>query len=74
MGLVMDASGSQPELPRIHVEAPQHDSSHPAHNVRFTTVAIAGVSTDFLLQQFADRVFVAVTQFNKLGTVVRSEA
>lgn len=53
------------------VQAPADDQKHPAHRIRVAQCEVDGVSTDVLLQAFDDRIFVSVTQLQKLGTIVR---
>lgn len=57
---------------KIVVEAPSNDLSHIAHKIKSQIIDIEGVSTKFIVQPFADRVFIIVTQSDKLGTIVRS--
>lgn len=38
-----------------------------------TTKDIEGISTDVVIQQFADRILVLVTQLGKVGNLVRLE-
>jgi hypothetical protein len=55
---------------RISIRLPEDDAGHPAHKIRVTTIDVGGVPTDLMLQPFADRVFISVSQLNKLGTIV----
>jgi hypothetical protein len=55
----------------LRVTTPDDDAGHPAHRMRVARVAVAGTATDILVQPFSDRVFVAVSQLDKLGTIVR---
>ena len=52
------------------ITAPVDDTLHPAHNAKHFSVQIGETSTQFLLQSFGDRIFIVVTQMNKLGTLV----
>lgn len=51
---------------------PDSDPHHPAHTARLLQAAIGDHATDFLIQSFDDRVFVSVSQMDKLGTLVRA--
>jgi hypothetical protein len=57
----------------IEVRSPEHDKDHPANSIRSATLMVNGCKTDILLESFADRVFIVVTQLNKLGTIVREQ-
>jgi len=49
--------------------AAQRDTPSP-FVTRQTAATISGVHTDLIVQSFADRIFVTVTQTNKIGTMV----
>lgn len=66
----MVASGRSSDLDGVKVVAPIEDRGHNAHRIRTETILIDGKKTDFILQPFSDRIFMIVTQFEKMGTIV----
>lgn len=46
------------------------DAGHNANFIKTATETINGNTTDFLVEPFSDRVFVLVTQSEKMGTLV----
>ncbi|KAI0566704.1 Proteasome assembly chaperone 3 [Gracilaria domingensis] len=54
----------------IPISAPTDDSGHNAHFIKSATVQICDRRTDFLVQPFSDRIFVLVTQMEKMGTTL----
>lgn len=63
----VDSSSTHPAVP---VLAPRHDARHNAHDIRSAVLEINGIETTVLVQPFSDRIFVLVTQMNKMGTIV----
>lgn len=53
------------------VVLPDNDAKHPAHSAKLVKAAVGDHETDFLVQAFDDRVFICVSQMDKLGTMVR---
>lgn len=69
---LLEASpGGDPAEARFPVHLPPDDGEHPAHSLRVACNMVDGIRTDFLVQAFSDRIFVLVTQLNKVGTIVR---
>lgn len=66
----MVASGRASDSNRIKVSAPPEDLGHNAHKILTDTITIDGHATDFIVQPFSDRIFIIVTQFEKMGTIV----
>lgn len=54
----------------VRVSTPSNDSCHSAHRIRMASIIIDDTPTDFIVQPFSDRIFVIVTQLNKLGTII----
>lgn len=67
------SSDGESEAKCIPVRQPDEDDSHPSRSIRVARTMVDGVATDFLIQSFSDRIFVIVSQLNKLGTIVRKE-
>lgn len=55
---------------KIEIDAPADDPSHIVHKVRSEICDIDGIPTTFILQPYSDRVFIIVTQSDKLGTIL----
>ena len=49
---------------------PVEDPQHNVHKIKSAVLDINGKETTILLQPFSDRIFVLVTQMNKMGTIV----
>lgn len=58
------ASAAPAELSKAH---PSHPLLQPGQQVT-CDVLIAGVPTGIIITSFADRIYIAVTQMNKLGS------
>lgn len=54
----------------IPISTSAGDSNHPAHRIKTANSQINGHDTHFLVQPFADRIFVLVTQVQKMGTAI----
>lgn len=54
------------------LQLPAHDEKHPAHEAVLLTRDVGGHETGVLLQPYDDRVFVCITQNDRLGTMVRT--
>lgn len=54
----------------IPVSAPADDAQHTAHFIKSASIQINGHKTDFLVQPFDDRIFILVSQVEKMGTTV----
>lgn len=52
------------------ISAPANDPGHPAHNAIHGQVEIGGINTQVLVQPYDDCMFVAVTQNDRMGTMV----
>lgn len=67
----MSATNGQPNgCGPVQVHAPADDLNHNAHRIQSACVEIDGIPTTFLIEPFADRIFIIVTQLNKLGTIL----
>ena len=67
----MSMPGIEDMLAAAKAEAAAVREEPPPFITRQTAVTVGGVHTDLVVQSFADRVFVTVTQTNKLGSMVR---
>lgn len=56
---------------RIAVSKPHDDARHNANFIKTASISIKDNMTDFIVQPFTDRIFVIVTQLQKMGTMVR---
>lgn len=54
----------------IPISRPIDDAKHNAHFIKTASEVIDGHRTDFILQPFSDRIFIIVTQLEKMGTMV----
>lgn len=67
----IDDRGRQGDIP---IRVPDNDSGHVAHSIKSATVEINGNRTNFLAEPFHDRIFVLVTQNQKMGTIVSTRS
>lgn len=61
---------SQSSKSNVSVARVGNDASHNANFIKTASEEINGNATDFLVEPFADRIFVLVTQSGKMGTMV----
>lgn len=63
-------STRNPATQAVALSVPAEDAGHPVHSIRSTCVTIGGQDTTIVAQAFSDRIFIIVTQIDKLGTMV----
>lgn len=58
----------------IPISRAEDDAKHNANFIKTGSEVIDGHHTDFIVQPFSDRIFIVVTQLQKMGTMVRKSA